>query len=102
LEGIALTEMHREASPPGAPRTLARKVRDSISSPAGQATSTPRAPHLPYVDLHLVHALSPQAFDGPRAAGRRVRRPDPTLAIEDHNVPARELELAALVTGAIS
>ena len=41
-----------------------------------------------YVDLHLVHEVtSPQAFDGLRLAGRRVRRPDRTLATVDHNVP---------------
>ena len=45
-------------------------------------------PDLLYVDLHLVHEVSsPQAFDGLRAAGRRVRRPDLTLAMEDHAVP---------------
>ncbi|MGC8499422.1 MAG: 3-isopropylmalate dehydratase large subunit [Acidimicrobiales bacterium] len=43
---------------------------------------------LVYVDLHLVHEVtSPQAFDGLRIAGRRVRRPDRTLATADHNVP---------------
>src|SRR5437016_10900097 len=46
------------------------------------------APDLLYVDLHLVHEVtSPQAFDGLRAAGRRVRRPDRTIATADHNVP---------------
>jgi 3-isopropylmalate/(R)-2-methylmalate dehydratase large subunit len=45
-------------------------------------------PDLLYVDLHLVHEVtSAQAFDGLRLAGRRVRRPDLTLATEDHNVP---------------
>jgi 3-isopropylmalate/(R)-2-methylmalate dehydratase large subunit len=46
------------------------------------------APGLIYIDLHLVHEVtSPQAFDGLRLAGRRVRRPDRTLATADHNVP---------------
>lgn len=46
------------------------------------------APDLIYIDLHLVHEVtSPQAFDGLRQAGRPVRRPDLTLATEDHNVP---------------
>jgi 3-isopropylmalate/(R)-2-methylmalate dehydratase large subunit len=46
-----------------------------------------------YVDLHLVHEVtSPQAFDGLRLAGRRVRRPDRTLATADHNVPTTGLE----------
>src|SRR5437762_1311100 len=44
-------------------------------------------PDLLYVDLHLVHEVtSPQAFEGLRAAGRRVRRPDLTLAVPDHNL----------------
>src|SRR3954465_12701843 len=46
------------------------------------------APGLLYVDLHLLHEVtSPQAFDGLRLEGRKVRRPDLTLATEDHNVP---------------
>ena len=45
-------------------------------------------PGLLYIDLHLVHEVtSPQAFEGLRLAGRRVRRPDRTLATADHNVP---------------
>jgi hypothetical protein len=45
-------------------------------------------PDLLYIDLHLVHEVtSPQAFDGLRLAGRPVRRPDLTVATEDHNVP---------------
>ncbi|KAJ7637004.1 aconitase family-domain-containing protein [Roridomyces roridus] len=57
-----------------------------------------------YVDRHLVHEVSsPQAFDGLRAAGRTVRRPDCTLATVDHNVPtaprgARVRDLRSLVT----
>ena len=43
-----------------------------------------------FIDLHLVHEVtSPQAFEGLRLAGRRVRRPDRTLATADHNVPTR-------------
>jgi 3-isopropylmalate/(R)-2-methylmalate dehydratase large subunit len=50
-------------------------------------------PDLLYIDLHLVHEVtSPQAFDGLRLAGRTVRRPDLTLATEDHNVPTHSLE----------
>ena len=50
-------------------------------------------PDLLYVDLHLVHEVtSPQAFDGLRLAGRRVRRPDLTLATMDHNVPTIDLD----------
>jgi 3-isopropylmalate/(R)-2-methylmalate dehydratase large subunit len=49
-------------------------------------------PDLLYVDLHLVHEVtSPQAFDGLRMAGRPVRRPDLTLATEDHNVPTLDV-----------
>ena len=41
-----------------------------------------------FIDRHLVHEVtSPQAFEGLRAAGRRVRRPDLTLAVPDHNLP---------------
>ena len=63
--------------------TLGQKLWDRhlVHAAAGQ-------PDLLYVDLHLVHEVtSPQAFDGLRLTGRRVRRPDLTLAVEDHNVP---------------
>jgi 3-isopropylmalate/(R)-2-methylmalate dehydratase large subunit len=51
-------------------------------------------PDLLYVDLHLTHeATSPQAFDGLRKTGRTVRRPDLTLAVEDHNVPTNTLDI---------
>jgi 3-isopropylmalate/(R)-2-methylmalate dehydratase large subunit len=51
-------------------------------------------PDLLYIDLHLVHEVtSPQAFDGLRLAGRPVRRPDLTIATEDHNVPTVGIEL---------
>src|SRR5471030_2374319 len=63
--------------------TLARKLWD-----AHVVRSTPEEPDLLYVDLHLVHEVtSPQAFEGLRLAGRRVRRPDLTIATMDHNVP---------------
>ncbi|GAB3718058.1 3-isopropylmalate dehydratase large subunit [Nocardiopsis nanhaiensis] len=49
-------------------------------------------PDLLYIDLHLVHEVtSPQAFEGLRLAGRPVRRPDLTIATEDHNVPTMDL-----------
>jgi 3-isopropylmalate/(R)-2-methylmalate dehydratase large subunit len=63
--------------------TLAEKVweRHVVRRAEGE-------PDLLYVDLHLVHEVtSPQAFDGLRLAGRKVRRPDLTLATMDHNVP---------------
>ncbi|MGH8874717.1 MAG: 3-isopropylmalate dehydratase large subunit [Acidimicrobiia bacterium] len=56
--------------------------------------SAPGEPDLLYVDLHLVHEVtSPQAFDGLRLAGRRVRRPELTLATIDHGVPTEGREL---------
>jgi 3-isopropylmalate/(R)-2-methylmalate dehydratase large subunit len=64
-------------------QTLATKVwqRHVVAAAAGE-------PDLLYVDLHLVHEVtSPQAFESLRLAGRRVRRPDLTLATMDHNVP---------------
>src|SRR5579875_3451691 len=71
------------------PRTLAQKVWDDhvVASGGGDA------PDLIYIDLHLVHEVtSPQAFDGLRLAGRPVRRPDLTLATEDHNVPTIDID----------
>ncbi len=65
------------------PRTLFQKVWDEhvVAAPAG------RSPLL-YVDLHLVHEVtSPQAFDGLRAAGRKLREPLRTIATVDHNIP---------------
>ncbi len=57
------------------------------------AVERPSAPDLIYIDLHLVHEVtSPQAFDGLRLAGRPVRRPDLTLATEDHNVPTIDID----------
>jgi 3-isopropylmalate/(R)-2-methylmalate dehydratase large subunit len=54
----------------------------------------PGEPDLLYIDLHLVHEVtSPQAFDGLRLAGRPVRRPDLTVATEDHNVPTQDIHL---------
>jgi 3-isopropylmalate/(R)-2-methylmalate dehydratase large subunit len=50
-------------------------------------------PDLLYIDLHLVHEVtSPQAFDGLRLAGRQVRRPDLTIATEDHNTPTIDID----------
>lgn len=52
------------------------------------------APDLLYIDLHLVHEVtSPQAFEGLRLAGRKVRRPDLTIATEDHNTPTVDIDL---------
>ena len=55
--------------------------------------SAPDEPDLLYIDLHLVHEVtSPQAFDGLRLTGRTVRRPDLTIATEDHNVPTENID----------
>jgi 3-isopropylmalate/(R)-2-methylmalate dehydratase large subunit len=55
--------------------------------------SAPGEPELLYIDLHLVHEVtSPQAFDGLRLSGRGVRRPDLTIATEDHNVPTADID----------
>ena len=65
-------------------RTLSEKVWDEHVVRTGEAGQ----PDLLYIDLHLIHEVtSPQAFDGLRLSGRKVRRPDLTLATEDHNVP---------------
>lgn len=64
-------------------KTLAEKVWD-----AHVVRAVDGEPDLLYIDLHLVHEVtSPQAFEGLRMNGRRVRRPDLTLATEDHNTP---------------
>ena len=71
------------------PRTLFDKLWDAhvVRESAGE-------PALIYIDLHLVHEVtSPQAFDGLRAAARRVRRPDLTVATVDHNVPTTDRSL---------
>ena len=69
-------------------KTLAEKVWDAhvVRRAEGE-------PDLLYIDLHLVHEVtSPQAFDALRSAGRVVRRPDLTLATEDHNVPTIDID----------
>jgi 3-isopropylmalate/(R)-2-methylmalate dehydratase large subunit len=74
-------------------RTLAEKVWDAHVVRPGEQ---PGEPDLLYVDLHLLHEVtSPQAFDGLRAEGRRVRRPDLTIATEDHNTPTDSLTTIA-------
>ncbi|AEF36691.1 3-isopropylmalate dehydratase (large subunit) LeuC [Mycolicibacter sinensis] len=71
------------------PRTLAEKVWDDHVVVSGGGSE----PDLIYIDLHLVHEVtSPQAFEGLRLAGRGVRRPDLTIATEDHNVPTVDID----------
>ncbi len=69
-------------------KTLAEKIWQEhiVRSVAGQ-------PDLLYIDLHLIHEVtSAQAFDGLRQAGRKVRRPDLTIATEDHNTPTENID----------
>jgi 3-isopropylmalate/(R)-2-methylmalate dehydratase large subunit len=69
-------------------KTLAQKIWADhvVRSAAGE-------PDLLYIDLHLIHEVtSPQAFDGLRLAGRKVRRPDLTIATEDHNTPTIDID----------
>src|SRR5438270_6882631 len=71
------------------PKTMFEKIWDAhvVREEAGQ-------PALLYIDLHLVHEVtSPQAFDGLRMTGRKVRRPDLTVATMDHNVPTTDRSL---------
>src|SRR6201985_532458 len=66
-----------------APRTLFEKIWG-----AHLVREIPGQPSIIYIDLHLIHEVtSPQAFAGLKAAGRKVRRPDLTLAVADHNTP---------------
>jgi 3-isopropylmalate/(R)-2-methylmalate dehydratase large subunit len=70
-------------APQAAHKTLFEKVwqQHVVAEPQGEPT-------ILYIDLHLVHEVtSPQAFDGLRMAGRKLRRPDRTIATVDHNVP---------------
>ncbi len=68
------------------PRTLFDKVFD-----AHVVERLPDGTCVLYIDRHLVHEVtSPQAFEGLRVAGRRVRRPDATIAVPDHNVPTSD------------
>jgi len=68
------------------PRTLFDKIWDNhVIAPQGEDT------YLIYIDLHLIHEVTtPQAFEGLKLAGRKVRRPDATMAVADHNVPTSD------------
>ena len=71
------------------PQTLSEKIWDRHMVARGGDGE----PDLLYIDLHLVHEVtSPQAFDGLRLSGREVRRPDLTVATEDHNVPTTDID----------
>ena len=85
-------------TPNTTPRTLFEKVWQShlVAEPQGE-------PAILYIDLHLVHEVtSPQAFDGLRVAGRKVRRPDRTIATVDHNVPTTSVQDRLVITDQIS
>ena len=71
-------------------QTLAEKVWEAHLVRKGDGAE----PDLLYIDLHLCHEVtSPQAFEGLRLAGRSVRRPDLTMATEDHNTPTLDIDL---------
>src|SRR5258708_28938400 len=70
-------------------RTLFEKIWDNHLVCAG-----PEGSSILYIDMHLVHEVtSPQAFEGLRVAGRRVRRPELTVATVDHNLPTTDRSL---------
>jgi 3-isopropylmalate/(R)-2-methylmalate dehydratase large subunit len=71
-------------------KTLAEKVWDAHVVRKGQNGE----PDLLYIDLHMIHEVtSPQAFEGLRLVGRTPRRPDLTIATEDHNTPTLDIDL---------
>ncbi|MDA3009422.1 MAG: 3-isopropylmalate dehydratase large subunit [Actinomycetota bacterium] len=70
------------------PKTLPEKIWNRHL-----VASTPGESDLVYIDLHLIHEVtSPQAFEGLRLSGRTVRRPELTVATEDHNVPTADID----------
>ena len=84
-----MTNSAAPTTPTPTPRTLAEKVWDRHVVHAADGE-----PDLLYIDLHLVHEVtSPQAFDGLRMEGRGVRRPELTVATEDHNVPTSDIDV---------
>jgi len=75
------------------PKTLAEKVWDAHIVRKGEGEGINAQPDLLFIDLHLVHEVtSPQAFEGLRLAGRPLRRPDLTIATEDHNTPTIDID----------
>ena len=76
------------------PRTLFDKIWDSHV-----VETLPDGTCILYIDRHLVHEVtSPQAFEGLRMAGRKVRRPDCTIAVADHNIPTVGSRVPGFVT----
>ena len=85
-------------TPNSTPRTLFEKVWQShvVAEPAGEPTVL-------YIDLQLVHEVtSPQAFDGLRMAGRKIRRPDHHIATVDHNVPTTSAQDRLVIADQVS
>jgi 3-isopropylmalate/(R)-2-methylmalate dehydratase large subunit len=81
------------------PKTMFEKIWEAHEVDSDPPTTLP----LLYIDLHLVHEVtSPQAFDGLRFAGRKVRRPDRTLATADHNTPTDGTPIAARIKDELS
>ncbi|MGP5587361.1 3-isopropylmalate dehydratase large subunit [Glutamicibacter ardleyensis] len=75
------------------PQTLAEKVWNAHVVRHGEGEGEARQPDLIYIDLHLLHEVtSPQAFEGLRLARRKLRRPDLTIATEDHNTPTLDID----------
>ncbi|GAB2892875.1 3-isopropylmalate dehydratase large subunit [Neomicrococcus lactis] len=75
------------------PKTLAEKVWEQHVVMHGEGEGDAQQPDLIYIDLHLLHEVtSPQAFEGLRLAGRPLRRPDLTIATEDHNTPTLDID----------
>jgi 3-isopropylmalate/(R)-2-methylmalate dehydratase large subunit len=84
--------MNREAMTAATNATKARTLAEKVWADHVVAAADGE-PDLIYIDLHLIHEVtSPQAFDGLRLAGRGVRRPDLTIATEDHNVPTVDID----------
>ncbi len=82
------------------PKSMFEKIWEAHEVDLGPAHP---GSNLLYIDLHLVHEVtSPQAFDGLRLAGRRVRRPDRTLATADHNTPTDGTPNAAAIKDELS
>src|SRR5713226_651448 len=101
---------HRKRRPPGVPQASKIAIVDARETPRkdGKLMSKPRTlfdkiwdshvvdkqdeeTFLIYIDRHLVHEVtSPQAFEGLRLSGRRVRRPEAALAVADHNIPTTD------------
>jgi 3-isopropylmalate/(R)-2-methylmalate dehydratase large subunit len=90
------------------PKTMFEKIWEAHEvgapgDPGAEGSGARGAGGLLYIDLHLVHEVtSPQAFEALRLAGRRVRRPDRTLATADHNVPTDGTPTAARIADELS